>query len=105
MTELLQIEGLSAGYGTARVVERVSFTLAEGQSLAILGRNGMGKTTLLNSIIGVVSHLGGSIRLEGRDITRLRPEKRAGAGIGWVPQERNIFKSLRSEERRVGKEC
>ena len=98
MTELLQIEGLSAGYGTARVVERVSFTLAEGQSLAILGRNGMGKTTLLNSIIGVVSHLGGSIRLEGRDITRLRPEKRAGAGIGWVPQERNIFKSLTVEE-------
>jgi branched-chain amino acid transport system ATP-binding protein len=98
MAELLAIDGLSTGYGAARVVDRVSFTLAEGESLAVLGRNGMGKTTLLNGIIGVVTHLGGSVRLAGRDITRLPPEQRAHAGIGWVPQERNIFKSLTVEE-------
>ena len=98
MPELLEIDNLSAGYGTARVIDRVSLTLAEGQSLAVLGRNGMGKTTLLNAIIGVVDHQGGSLRLAGRDITRLPPERRARAGIGWVPQERNIFKSLTVEE-------
>jgi branched-chain amino acid transport system ATP-binding protein len=58
----------------------------------------MGKTTLINSIVGVTRHLGGTIHLDGRDITPLRPEQRAHAGIGWVPQERNIFKSLTVEE-------
>ena len=76
----------------------ISLTLAEGQSLALLGRNGMGKTTLINSIVGVTRYRGGTIRLDGRDITRLRPDQRAHAGIGWVPQERNIFKSLTVEE-------
>jgi branched-chain amino acid transport system ATP-binding protein len=58
----------------------------------------MGKTTLVNSIIGVTRHFGGTIRLDGRDVTRLRPDQRAVAGIGWVPQERNIFRSLTVEE-------
>jgi branched-chain amino acid transport system ATP-binding protein len=98
MPDLLEIETLSAGYGEATVLERVSLRVAEGQSLALLGRNGMGKTTLLNSIIGVTRYRGGSIRLAGRDITSLRPDQRALAGIGWVPQERNIFKSLTVEE-------
>jgi branched-chain amino acid transport system ATP-binding protein len=66
--------------------------------MALLGRNGMGKTTLVNSIVGVTRYRGGTIRLDGRDITRLRPDQRAHAGIGWVPQERNIFKSLTVEE-------
>src|SRR5207302_1032611 len=66
--------------------------------LALLGRNGMGKTTLINSIVGVTRFVGGSIRLDGRDITGLRPDQWAYAGIGWVPQERNIFKSLTVEE-------
>ena len=64
----------------------------------MLGRNGTGKTTLLNTIIGVTRHRGGTIALAGRDITGLRPEQRAAAGIGWVPQERNIFRSLTVEE-------
>src|SRR5690349_24471616 len=104
MAELLRLEALRAGYGEAVVLGGISLTLNEGESLALLGRNGMGKTTLVNSIVGVTRYRGGAIRLDGRDITRLRPDQRAHAGIGWVPQERNIFKSLRSEERRVGKE-
>ncbi len=98
MPDLLRVEHLSAGYGEAVVLPDVSLSLAEGQALALLGRNGMGKTTLLNSIIGVTRYRGGTIRLGERDITPLRPDQRAHAGIGWVPQERNIFKSLTVEE-------
>jgi branched-chain amino acid transport system ATP-binding protein len=98
MSELLRVEELSAGYGEARVLRGISLTLDEGQSLAVLGRNGVGKTTLLNSIIGVTRYRGGRIFLGGRDITSFRPDQRAHAGIGWVPQERNIFKSLTVEE-------
>ena len=94
MAELLRVEGLRAGYGQAVVVQGVDFTLAEGQSLALLGRNGTGKTTLLDTLIGVTRRHGGRIVLGGRDITALPPHARAAAGIGWVPQERNIFKSL-----------
>lgn len=98
MTELLSIDRLSAGYGEAIVLTDISLTIGEGESLALLGRNGMGKTTLLNSIVGVTRQLGGSIRLGGRDLSGLRPDQRAHAGIGWVPQERNIFRSLTVEE-------
>ncbi len=98
MPELLAIDRLTAGYGEAVVLNEVSLALAEGQSLALLGRNGMGKTTLINSIVGVTRFISGTITLDGRDITALRPDQRAHAGIGWVPQERNIFKSLTVEE-------
>ena len=98
MPEVLHIEKLSAGYGEAVVLSNVSLRLEEGRSLALLGRNGMGKTTLLNSIVGATRYLSGKIRLAGRDITRLSPDQRAHLGIGWVPQERNIFKSLTLEE-------
>ncbi len=98
MPELLAIDNLTAGYGEARVLSQVSLSVAEGQSLALLGRNGMGKTTLVNSVVGVTRYFGGTIRLDGRDITRLRADQRAHAGVGWVPQERNIFKSLTVEE-------
>ncbi len=98
MPDLLDVQGLTAGYGEAIVLTGVTFKVAEGQALALLGRNGMGKTTLVNSIIGVTRHIGGTIRLDGRNITGLRPDERAHAGIGWVPQERNIFRSLTVEE-------
>jgi branched-chain amino acid transport system ATP-binding protein len=98
MPDLLAIEALSAGYGEAVVLSNVSLALAEGQALALLGRNGMGKTTLVNTIVGVTRYFGGTIVLDGADITRLRPDQRAHAGIGWVPQERNIFKSLTVHE-------
>jgi branched-chain amino acid transport system ATP-binding protein len=98
MSELLSLERLSTGYGEATVLQQVSLALEEGSSLALLGRNGMGKSTLLASIIGVTRWLGGSIHFGGRDITRLPPPQRALSGIGWVPQERNIFRSLTVEE-------
>ena len=98
MPDILNVERLTAGYGEAVVLKEVSFKVAEGQALALLGRNGMGKTTLVNSIVGVTTHIGGSIGLDGHDITGLRPDQRAHAGIGWVPQERNIFRSLTVEE-------
>ena len=98
MPELLAIERLCAGYGEAVVLSNISLSLSEGQALALLGRNGMGKTTLINTIVGVTRYFGGSIALDGADITMLRPDQRAHAGIGWVPQERNIFKSLTVEE-------
>src|SRR5665647_2501232 len=98
MPDILNVERLTAGYGEAVVLKDVTFKVAEGQALALLGRNGMGKTTLVNSIVGVTRHLGGSISLDGRDITGMRPDQRAHAGIGWVPQERNIFRSLTVEE-------
>jgi branched-chain amino acid transport system ATP-binding protein len=98
MADLLTIDKLIAGYGEAIVLNGVSLTLAEGQALALLGRNGMGKTTLINSIVGVTRYFGGEIKLDGRALTALRPDQRAHAGVGWVPQERNIFKSLTVEE-------
>ena len=98
MPELLALEALSAGYGEARVLSAVSLVLGEGESLALLGRNGMGKTTLLASIVGLTRRFGGTVRLAGQDLTRLAPERRAAAGVGWVPQERNVFRSLSVEE-------
>jgi len=98
MRELLSVEQLSAGYGEAVVLSSISLSLAEGQALALLGRNGMGKTTLINTIMGVTRRFSGTIALAGLDITRLRPDQRAHVGIGWVPQERNIFRSLTVQE-------
>jgi branched-chain amino acid transport system ATP-binding protein len=98
MRELLRIENLRAGYGEAVVLPNMSLRLTESQVLALLGRNGTGKTTLINSIVGVTRCFGGAIKLDGHDITAMRPDQRARAGIGWVPQERNIFKSLTVEE-------
>jgi branched-chain amino acid transport system ATP-binding protein len=98
MPEVLKLQQVSAGYGEAVVLRAISLSLPEGQSMALLGRNGMGKTTLINTIVGVTRYRGGRITLDGRDITALRPDQRAHAGIGWVPQERNIFKSLTVEE-------
>ena len=98
MAELLRVEGLTAGYGEAKVVGNLSFTLQDGKSLALLGRNGVGKTTLINSIIGVTTRHAGRIFLGGVELTKLPAHRRALAGVGWTPQERNIFRSLTVEE-------
>ncbi|SOD26709.1 amino acid/amide ABC transporter ATP-binding protein 2, HAAT family [Variovorax sp. YR752] len=98
MSELLRIENLSAGYGEAVVLHDVAFALGEGQTLALLGRNGTGKTTLINTLAGATRQHGGSITLSGQALHKLAPHQRAAAGIGWVPQERNIFKSLTVHE-------
>lgn len=98
MSDLLAITDLRAGYGEAVVLPKLTLSLPEGQVLALLGRNGTGKTTLINSIVGVTRRFSGNIVLGGEDFTRMRPDQRARAGIGWVPQERNIFRSLTVEE-------
>src|ERR1700743_3197380 len=98
MPDLLAIEGLRAGYGEAVVLPGMSLRLAEGQVMAVLGRNGTGKPPLINSIVDITRRFGGSIAVGGRDITPMRPDQRARCGIGWVPPERNIFCSLTVEE-------
>jgi branched-chain amino acid transport system ATP-binding protein len=98
VAELLHIEGLNAGYGEAVVLNGIDLSLAEGQTLALLGRNGTGKTTLMNTIAGATQQHGGAMRLGDIDLYRLPSHLRAAAGIGWVPQERNIFKSLTVHE-------
>ena len=98
MAELLRIRGLRAGYGESVVIDGIDLSLDEGQSLALLGRNGTGKTTLLATLVGVTRYRGGSIDVAGRALATLRADQRAAAGLGWVPQERNIWKSLTVEE-------
>jgi branched-chain amino acid transport system ATP-binding protein len=98
MSELLKLEGIVVGYGEARILMGIDLALGQGQALALLGRNGTGKTTLINSIVGHTRRFSGRIWLEGKDVTAFKPHQRALAGIGWVPQERNIFKSLTVEE-------
>ncbi len=95
---MLEVTGLTCGHGDAVVLSDVSFTLAPGRSLALLGRNGTGKTTLIDTLVGVTRRFAGRIVLAGREIHTLPVHRRAEAGIGWVPQERNIFKSLTVEE-------
>ncbi|MEY4121677.1 MAG: hypothetical protein RLZZ457_515 [Pseudomonadota bacterium] len=97
-TELLRIDHLSAGYGEAVVLHDISLTVNEGETLALLGRNGTGKTTLMDTLVGVTTQHGGSIYLGGVPLQNMAPHERASAGIGWVPQERNIFKSLTVHE-------
>ena len=95
---LLDVQGLSCGYGEAVVLSDVDVQLAAGRSLALLGRNGTGKTTFIDTLVGVTRRHAGRITLNGRDIQGLPAHERAAAGIGWVPQERNIFKSLTVDE-------
>jgi branched-chain amino acid transport system ATP-binding protein len=98
MSELLKIRELSAGYGEAVVLQYISFSLAEGDTLALLGRNGTGKTTLLDALAGATRQHAGQIDFAGQALHTLPSHQRAAAGIGWVPQERNIFKSLTVHE-------
>jgi branched-chain amino acid transport system ATP-binding protein len=95
---LLQVEGLRCGYGEAVVLSDVYLSLQAGRSLALLGRNGTGKTTLINTLVGVAQRQAGVIKVAGREIQALPSWERAAAGLGYVPQERNIFKSLTVEE-------
>lgn len=96
--DLLVLEHVRAGYGEAVVLEDISLTIKEGESLALLGRNGMGKTTLLLTIMGLTHLHKGKLFWQGNDITGLTTYKRAQAGLGWVPQERHMYPSLSVEE-------
>ena len=91
---LLEVQGLACGWGEATVLGDLSFRLEAGRSLDLLGRNGSGKTTLIETLVGVARRHAGTVRLAGREIQSLPPHARAALGLGWVPQERSIFKSL-----------
>ena len=95
---LLRLEKVTAGYGDAVVLNGVSLDIAEHGSLAVLGRNGVGKSTLMLTIMGFTQMRAGSVFWRGRDISRQPPHWRARNGIGWVAQEREIFPSLSVEE-------
>ena len=98
MADLLALDGVTAGYGDGIVLEDVSLALEEGDSLALLGRNGMGKTTLLVTLMGLTRLRGGTLRWRGTDLARLPTYRRSQSGLGWVPQERYMFPSLTVEE-------
>jgi branched-chain amino acid transport system ATP-binding protein len=95
---LLALANVRAGYGDAIVLDDVSLEVPEYESLAVLGRNGVGKSTLLATIMGFTDLVRGAIRWRGEDITRLAPHLRPRRGLGWVAQEREIFPSLTLEE-------
>ena len=94
MPELLALEGVRAGYGESVVLDDVSLRLEEGDSLALLGRNGVGKTTTMRSIIGLTPPQAGRVVWKGREITGWEPYRVARAGIGFVPEDRRIFAEL-----------
>jgi branched-chain amino acid transport system ATP-binding protein len=92
--KLLEVLGLAAGVGRVSVMEGVSFTLEQGERLAVLGPNGAGKSTLLKTLIGVVPARGGRIVIRGRDMTTASPERRVMAGLGYVPEGRRVFPAM-----------
>ena len=98
MAELVALDGVTAGYGASVVLEDVSLALEEGDSLALLGRNGVGKTTLLVTLMGLTRVHRGALRFRGAPLNRVPTYRRAQSGIGWVPQERYMWPSLTIEE-------
>jgi branched-chain amino acid transport system ATP-binding protein len=94
----LELDDVSAGYGETVVLENIRLALGEGETLSIIGRNGVGKTTLLATVMGHNTLHGGDVRLHGRTIARLPPHRRNWAGLGYVPQEREVFASLTLRE-------
>jgi len=95
---MLLIQGLSVGYGDSQILWDVHLHVPEGQVVCLMGRNGMGKTTLLKSAMGLLSPQAGTITFDGQDITRMRPEQRSRRGMGYVPQGREIFPQLTVRE-------
>lgn len=98
MSALLNVRGLCANYGRVPILTGVSLTMAPGEYLGILGHNGMGKTTLMRTIMGALPATGGSVEFDGRDITRLPTHERSRLGLGLVPQGREIFPTLSVHE-------
>jgi urea transport system ATP-binding protein len=95
---MLQVDQLNQYYGSSHTLRGVSLNLEQGECLALLGRNGVGKTTLLKCLMGVLPVARGKVTFNGRDITGLKPHQRAAAGIAYVPQGREIFARLTVEE-------
>lgn len=95
---LLDVQGLTAGYGSGDILQGVALYIYFGEIVATIGRNGVGKSTLMKTIMGILPASAGTIHLKGEAITRLRPDQRAARGIGYVPQGREIFPELTVEE-------
>jgi urea transport system ATP-binding protein len=95
---MLEVKGLDVYYGESRILREVALSVAPGKLTALMGRNGVGKTTLLKAVMGVLPSRAGSVSLGGRDLTNTPPETRARAGIAYVPQGREIFPKLTVEE-------
>jgi branched-chain amino acid transport system ATP-binding protein len=91
---MLEIAGLSAWYGEARVLADVSLSVHAGEVVTLVGRNGAGKTTLLRSVMGLHRQIEGTVRLDGSELGHRSPDRRARAGLGWVPDDRGIYASL-----------
>ena len=91
---MLEVDNLSAGYGRIPILNNVTFSVAAGEFIGVLGHNGMGKTTLLRTLMGYLPATSGRVTFEGADLTRAEPYVRARAGIGLVPQGREIFPAL-----------
>jgi branched-chain amino acid transport system ATP-binding protein len=94
MASALELSSVSAGYGETVVIEDINLAIAAGESISVIGRNGVGKTTLLATVMGHTALHAGTLTLNGRDLARVPPYRRALAGLGFVPQEREIFPSL-----------
>ena len=95
---MLEVVDLTGGWGPTTIVERLSLSVSAGETVAIVGRNGVGKTTLLELIAGRAQRQSGEIRVSGRDVCRLSIHERARVGIGYVPQQREVFRSLTVSE-------
>ena len=95
---LLELRQLQAGYGPSRVLHGLDLRLRAGETLVVVGRNGVGKTTLVETIMGLTDHHGGEILLDGAPVHGLAPHRRNRAGIAWVPQQREVFPSLTVED-------
>lgn len=95
---LLEAQGVTAGYGSSPILQGIDLSIHRGEIVAVIGRNGVGKTTMMRSIIGQLPVWSGSIKLHGKDIGRLPPEERARRGIGYIPQGREVFPRLTVEE-------
>ena len=95
---MLEISGMKASYGKVEVLQDVSLSVGEGEIVGLLGRNGVGKTTTLKSILGLVRRTGGKVAFCGQDLTNMQPHKIPSCGIGYVPQGRGIFPNLSVEE-------
>jgi branched-chain amino acid transport system ATP-binding protein len=98
MADLLALDRVSAGYGETVVLENVSLTVGEEEAVALLGRNGVGKSTLLATVMGLTVLRSGTLRYRGQDLSAIDVHRRAALGLGYVPQEREIFPSLSVEE-------
>ena len=93
-TPLLRVRDLHAGYGAARVLHGISLEVAAGETLVVIGRNGVGKTTLVETLMGLTQHHAGEVVFDGQSVQAWPPHRRNRAGIAWVPQQREVFASL-----------